>query len=116
MVDKWLEDHHEGVYNNYLFDDKNKLPGPGMKVTIDQLITGFNSMAYFREDGSKHYKVITLLARIYFSRMENGGFQERMFSTASNAQKKNQGSMHFDHLKRRTLLAQNKQVIRDGVI
>ena len=53
---------------------------------------------------------------IEFARMDNGRFQERVFSTVGNAQSSNQGRMMFDHLEKRAILAHNKALIKDGVI
>ena len=59
---------------------------------------------------------MTLLARIQLARLDNAGFQERVFSTASQVMTKGQARMAFDHLEMRTLLAHNKEYIRAGII
>ena len=48
--------------------------------------------------------------------MDNGGFQERFFSTAAHVQGENQGRMEFDMVEMRTLLCQNRDLIRAGKI
>ncbi len=73
-------------------------------------------MRYFREEGLKVFPTICLLARIHFGKFSNAGFQERVFSTAGNAMDSNQTKMSFERLEMRTLLAHNKELIRDGVI
>ena len=57
-----------------------------------------------------------ILARVYSSRMEHGGEQERVFSTAKRAMGKDQASMGFEMLQMRTLLCHNKELIRRGII
>ena len=73
-------------------------------------------MQYFCEEGSKVFPTICLLARIHFGKFSNAGFQERVFSTAGNVMDSNQTRMLSEHLEMRTLLARNKQLIREGVI
>ena len=73
-------------------------------------------MKYFRMKGQEDYPAVFLLARIQFSRLDNGGFQERMFSTSGNAMSNNQGSMEFDRLEKRTLRVHNKDLIRKKII
>ena len=79
-------------------------------------IASFDTMKYYREKGSIDFPSVTMLARIHFGRLDNGGFQERMFSTASLAMAKEQNRMDFDLLEMRTLLAQNKELIEKKII
>ena len=76
----------------------------------------FDTMKFFREEGTEKWPTITILARIHFSKMDNAAFQERVFSTAANVMSKQQGRMAFDHLEKRTLLAQNRDLIRKKII
>ena len=73
-------------------------------------------MKYFRLKGNVDYPAVTMLARIHFFRLDNAGFQERVFSTASLAMSKSQSRMDFDHLEMQTPLVHNKGMIRDGII
>ena len=86
------------------------------KCSFLELMTKFDTMKYFCLTGEKEWPTITMLARIHFSRMDNSAFQERVFSTASKVQGVVQNRMTFDHLEKRTLLAHNKELIRNNVI
>ena len=85
-------------------------------VFLPELVAKFDTVQYFCEVGSKKWPTITMLARIHFSRMDNSAFQERVFSTAANVQEKTQNRMAFEHLEKRTLIAHNKQLLRDKII
>ena len=111
----WLEG--DQVSNEFLFDKAHELPEVcGEKVTIEQVISSFDTMKYFRLKGNVDYPAVTMLARIHFFRLDNAGFQERVFSTASLAMSKSQSRMDFDHLEMQTPLVHNKGMIRDGII
>ena len=43
--------------------------------------------------------------------MDNSGFQERVFSSASGAMSENQAKMSFDVLEKRTLLYHNRKLM-----
>ena len=58
---------------------------------------------------------MTLLARIQLARLDNAGFQERVFDSIAGDDQR-PGSNGFDHLEMRTLLAHNKEYIRAGFI
>ena len=76
----------------------------------------FNTLKYFRMLGQKEFPSIATLVRIHFSKMDNGAEQERVFSTAANAQRKKLTRMKFDMLEKRTLFAHNKDLIKSGVL
>ena len=57
-----------------------------------------------------------ILARVYFTQMETGAEQERVFSTAKRAMGKDQEQMDFEMLQMRTLLCHNKELIRGGIL
>ena len=99
----------------YVFDPKHPIREKG-GVSLLELVAKFDTMKYFREVGQKEWPSITVLARIHFSKMDNSAFQERVFSTAANAQSKNQARMNVTNLEKRTLIAHNKDLIRDGII
>ena len=102
-------------YNDFLYPDTAFISNPN-NVSIITLIRKFDTMRYFREEGSKVFSTICLLARFHFGKLSNAGFQERVFSTAGNVMDYNQTRMSFESLEMRTLLAHNKQLIREGVI
>jgi len=113
IVEDWLAEtikYHKFLHVGHSLDIRNN------KVDLISLIGTFDTMKYFREEGTLKYPTIAMLARIHFSRMDNSGFQERVFSTADNAMSSKQGSMSFEHLEMRTLLSHNKELIRKGVI
>jgi hypothetical protein len=85
-------------------------------LNLKELVTKFDTMKYFREKGAEEWPSITILARIHFSKMDNSAFQERVFSTAANVMSKAQNKMKFEHLEMRTLLVQNKHLIRQQII
>jgi hypothetical protein len=66
-------------------------------------------LRYFKESGEEEFPSVTLLARVHLSKMDNGGEQERLFSTAQLAQGNKQARMLHDKLEKRTLLAHNKK-------
>ena len=113
LVDEWLK--MNVAYNNFRYENTEPFP-EGEKYKIVAGIEKFDTLKYFCEEGRVKHPVVTLLARIEFARMYNGGFQERVFSTAGNAQSANQGRMRFDHLEKRSLLAHNKELISEHII
>ena len=66
--------------------------------------------------GQEDYPAMTMLARLHFSRLDNSGFQERVFSTAGLAMSDNQARMAFVLMEMRTLLSHNKELIKRGII
>ena len=66
--------------------------------------------------GYADFLSIVILARVYFTRMETGAEQERVFSTAKRAMGKDQAQMGFEMLQMRTLLCNNKELIRLGIL
>ena len=81
-----------------------------------ELISKFDTMKYFREEGAVEFPSIFLLARIHFSTMMNSGFQEMVFSTCKSVMGSNQAMMAMDHLEMKALLCQSAHLIRKGVI
>ena len=115
LVDAWLKGNQ--LSNDYLFDKNSKLSlGTGAKLEIKDVVSKFDTMTYFKVKGHIDHPVLCMLARIYFSCLDNSGFQERVFSTAKSAMDKSQSRMAFDQLEKRTLLAQNKRLIIEGKI
>ena len=115
LFKKWMD--NDQVSNHYLFDKAKRLPEKdGAEITLAHVIVSFDTLKYFRKRGRTDYPAMTMLARIQFSRLDNSGFQERVFSTSSLAMAKNQSRMEFDQLEMRTLLAQNKELIQKGII
>ena len=114
IVDKWME--NDQVSNDFLYKGAKKMPDKvGVMVQIEEVIASFDTMRYFRERGGTEFPTVALLARIHFSRLDNAGFQERVFSTAKQAQGKDQANMAFDQLEQRTLLAHNKEFVREMI-
>ena len=109
---EWLDKNIE--FNNYLTkDDKGNTATPitvtNGQVDLVNLIHSFDTLRYFDESGIEEFPSITLLARVHLSKMDNGGEQERLFSTAQNAQGNKQARIYHDKLEKRTLLAHNKK-------
>ena len=99
----------------YLYDGAKKIENEkscGPKELIDK----FDSQKFYCEYGREHFLSIVILARVYFTRMETGAEQERVFSTAKRAMGKDQASMGFEMLKIRTLLCCKKELICPGII
>ena len=114
IVDKWMET--DQVSNEFLYKGAKKLPDKvGVMVKIEEVFSSFDTMRYFRERGGTEFPTVAMLARIHFSRLDNAGFQERVFSTAKQAQGKDQANMKFDQLEQRTLLAHNKEFVREMI-
>ena len=109
------------VSNQFLFDNAERLHETiGSKISIARIISSFDTMTYFRTKGYEDYPTVTMLAQIHFARLDNAGFQERVFSTASLVVSKSQTRVDFNkedsHLEMRTLLAHNNKLIRKGII
>ncbi len=103
-------------YNDFLVSGAKKFSAAEMKnLDIISLIERFDSMKFFRSVGLERFPSICLLARALMSRFSNNGFQERVFSVAGVAMSAKQCRMSFSHLEMRTILANNKQLFRDGV-
>ena len=66
--------------------------------------------------GYADFLSIVILARVYFTRMETGAEQKRIFSTAKRAMGKDQAQMGFEMLQMRTLLCHNKELIRRDIL
>ena len=120
-ADKILEEYLGMVprYKNYSFSDigRERLPDEaGEEVDILDLIAYFDGMKWLKDEVLEKYPSVIMLVRVYLSRMDNGGFQERVFSTAAHVQGENQCRMDFDMLEMRTLLCQNRDLIRAGKI
>jgi len=114
VFDNWMI--HTVQFYKYVFDDKSHpLPEYG-QCSFRELVSKFDTMKYFRETGTKDWPTITILAMIYFSKMDNSSFQERAFSTAENVQSKTQNRMAFEHLEMQTLISHNKDLIRNNII
>ena len=112
----WME--HKVHFYKYPFDDseeKERLK-KGDRCSLMDLITKFDTMKYFRLDGTREFPTIAILARIHFSTMHNAAFQERVFFIAADAQKNKQGHMKFALMEKRTLLSANRELIRAKVI
>lgn len=61
------------------------------------------------------FPTVCLLARLLLGKFSNNGFQERVFSVAGNSMSAKQMRMSFSHLEKGTILANNKQLFRDGI-
>ena len=113
MLQEWLD--ADIIFNGYLSkysDGSTASPiniDNGGKVDLVELIHKFDSLRYFDETGNQDFPSITLLARVHLSKMGNGGEQERLFSTSTEAQGKKQNKMYHDKLEKRTLLNDNKK-------
>ena len=111
----WIDKHIE--YNDFRYDGVDVIHiDENGEVELKELIHKFDTLKYFRILGQKEFPSIATLVRIHFSKMDNGAEQERVFSTAANAQRKKQARMKFDMLEKRTLLAHNKDLIKSGVL
>ena len=87
LLDKFLTE--DQISNSYLLDCATRLPeDKGARIRINKVIASFNIIKYYKVKGSKDYPSICQLARTQFLRMENSGFQERVFSTGGNAMTK----------------------------
>ena len=105
------------VSNKYLLEGARRLhSSEGEHITTVHVIASFDTMNYYLKKGKDDYHVIFMMARIQCSRLDNSGFQERVFSTGSSTMSNNQARMEFDCLEKRTLLAHNKNMIREKII
>ena len=108
LVDNWLKWKNIS-YNKFRYEGTDPFFVVSSSFTIEETIEKFDTMKYFREEGRVKHPIITLLARTEFAYMDNGGFQERVFSTVGNAQSSNQGRKVGKHLEKRDMLAHNKE-------
>ena len=82
IFEQWME--FTPKFGDYLIEGSkpllsNKTTG---KVSFREIVSKFDTRGYFRTHGLAEYPSITLLARVHFSTMFNGGFQERVFLRA----------------------------------
>ena len=111
-VDRWL--NFRPVWNKYKYDgEKRQLPA---NSRFNALLECFDTMKYFRVEGKTHFPSFWMMARVFLSKFDSSAFQERVFSIAGNAMNKNQTRMNSDLLENRTLLCQNKYLIKRGLI
>lgn len=102
-------------YNDFLLDGAKKFsPAELANIDLVSLIERFDSMKFLRAHGEK-FPTICLLARSLMGKFSNNGFQERVFSVAGNAMGVKQCRMAFSHLEKRTILANNKQLFKEGI-
>ena len=90
-ADKILEEYLGMVpcYKNFSFGDisKTRLPDKvGEEVDILDLIACFDGMKWLKDEVLGNHQSVILLVWVYLSRMDNGGFQERVFSTTAHVQ------------------------------
>ena len=102
-------------WDDWLYPGKSRVETQPQYCVFD-VAEKFDSLRYMREVVKSDFKSIYLMARQHLSKFDNSGFQERVFSIAGNAQKKNQSKMDFDLVERRTLLCTNKDYIEKGLI
>jgi len=99
--EQWM--NHTVTYSKYVFEGRPPIKTggtTGTAVNFKEIVAKFDTMKFFREEGTEKWPTITILARIHFSKMDNAAFQERVFSTAANVMSKQQGRMAFDHLEK----------------
>ena len=73
---------NDEVSNHYLFDKAKRLPeeeGAEITLALAHVIVSFDTLKYFHKRGKTDHPVMTMLARIQFSRLDNSRFQERFF-------------------------------------
>ena len=81
LIKDWLETYQ--VSNLFLFDKAERLTEAiGAGISIEKIISSFDTMKYFRLKGHQDYPAVTMLPRIHFARLDNAGFQEWVFSNA----------------------------------
>jgi hypothetical protein len=66
-------------------------------------------LRWFKEVGKDKFPTLAVLARCELGRMNNSGYQERVFSSANSAMGVKQAKMSFQQLEQRTLLFHNKK-------
>jgi len=110
LLQKFLDE--DQVSNKCLLEGARRIPSDKEEdITIAYIIASFNTMKYYLKEGHEDYPAIFVLNRIQFSRIDNSGFQERVFSTGSSVMSNNQAIMDFDCLEKRTLSAHGKDLI-----
>ena len=84
------------VSNPFLFDKVERMPEAiWAEISIEKIISSFDAMKYFCMKGHEGYPAVTMLAQIHFAKLDNAGFQERVFSTASLVMSKFQVRVGF---------------------
>merc|ERR1712194_378999 len=116
IFEQWME--FTPKFGEYLIEGSkpllsNKTTG---KVSFGEIVSKFDTRGYFRTHGLAEYPSITLLARVHFSTMFNGGFQERVFSSCKTVMGVDQTRMPMEHLEMKALVYQNADLIRKGII
>ena len=86
------------------------------RVTFRDIVSNFDTRKYFRKHGLESYPSINLLAMVHFSKMFNGDFQERAFSSCKHVMGVDQARIPMDTLEMKALLFHNAELIRKGII
>ena len=78
QFDSWMGE--DLVANQHLFNKAPRLPEEeGAEMSIEQVVTSFDSMKYFCTAGKDTYPTITMLFISHFLVLDITGFQERVF-------------------------------------
>ncbi len=116
-ADKVLEEYiqYKVNYNEFLLDGANKFsPLELQNLDLVSVIERFDSMKFLHAHAKK-IPTICLLARSLMGRLSNSSFQKRVFLVAGNAMGAKQCRMAFSHLEKSTVLANNKELLYEGV-
>ena len=96
VIEDWIRHCRKIDWRQYGKDGAN--PIDSKKSSLFGKICCCDILRWFRESGGNSFPSIALLARIELAKMDNSGFQERVFSSASGAMSENQAKMSFDVL------------------
>ena len=108
IVDNWMRVCRKVDWRHY---GKSGTSIDSKKPTLFEKICSCDILRWFRETGGAQFPSIAVLARVELAKMDNSGYQERVFSSASGAMANNQAKMAFDVLEKRTLLYHNRTLM-----
>jgi len=109
VIEDWIRHCRTIDWQQYGKDGAH--PIDSKKSSLFSKICSSDILRWFRQSGGVLFPSIALLARIELAKMDNCGFQERVFSSASGAMSQNQANMSFDVLEKRTLLYHNRNLM-----
>ena len=82
---------------------------------ISDLYQFADPLKWFKETGRTLFPSIAHLARVHLSRIDNGAFQESVFSSAKGSMDKHQTKMSSEHHEKRAVLFHNRNYISQNI-
>ena len=83
VFEKWME--FTPTFGDYLVEGSKTLVSnkTTSKVSLREIVSKFDTRKFYCTDGLIAHPLVTVLDRVHFSTMFNGGFQEKCFPLAA---------------------------------